>query len=76
MKKNSNIKVGEISQKMGLGTTTVTKRIRRLREMGIIERIGAKKRGQWIVYTKEQILFQEWNGRANIMVTGKKYHKI
>lgn len=58
MKKNSSIKVSEISKLVGLGTTTITKRIRQLREMGIIERIGAKKNGQWIVNIRDQNMLQ------------------
>ena len=49
MKENSNISVSEISRLVGLGTTTVTKRIHRLKEEGIVERKGSKKTGQWIV---------------------------
>lgn len=49
MKENSNISVSEISRQVGLGTTTVTKRIHRLKEVGIVERKGPKKTGQWIV---------------------------
>lgn len=49
MKENTNISVSEISRLVGLGTTTVTKRIRCLKEKGIIERKGSKKTGQWIV---------------------------
>ncbi|MCM1373706.1 MAG: putative DNA binding domain-containing protein [Muribaculum sp.] len=49
MKENSNISVSEISRLIGLGTTTITKRIRCLKEKGIVDRIGSKKTGQWIV---------------------------
>ena len=49
MEENSSINVAEISSRINLGTTMVTKRIRRLKEKGIIERTGAKKKGQWIV---------------------------
>lgn len=49
MQENSNISVSEISRLIGLGTTTVTKRIHRLKETGIVERKGSKKTGQWIV---------------------------
>ncbi len=49
MKENANISVSEISRLIGLGTTTVTKRIHYLKEKGIIERKGSKKTGQWIV---------------------------
>lgn len=49
MKENASISVSEISRLVGLGTTTVTKSIHRLKEEGIVERKGSKKTGQWIV---------------------------
>ncbi len=49
MKNNRNIRVHEISKLLGVGTTTVTKRIRHLKERGIVERNGSKKNGWWIV---------------------------
>ena len=49
MEKNSNIRVNEISEKTGLGTTAITKRIRRLKEMDIVTREGSKRNGHWIV---------------------------
>lgn len=56
MRENSRINVSEISRLIGLGTTTITKRIRRLREQGIIERNGSKKSGQWIVNVERKDL--------------------
>ena len=49
MERNSNIRVNEISEKTGLGTTAITKRIRRLKEMDIVTREGSKRNGHWIV---------------------------
>lgn len=49
MKENASISVKEISKSVGLGTTTITKRIHCLKEKGIVERKGSKKAGQWIV---------------------------
>ena len=49
MKQNKNIRVNEISKLLGLGTTTITKRIRQLKEKGLIERKGSKKNGWWLV---------------------------
>lgn len=49
MKEDSSIKVNEISRQVGLGMTTITKRIRWLKEAGIIERKGSKKKGYWVV---------------------------
>lgn len=46
------VSTNEISQQVGLGMTTITKRIRWLREKGIIERRGSKKKGHWIVNIK------------------------
>lgn len=54
MKENSKITVHELSGQIGVGTTTVTKHIRALREKGILKRIGSKKNGQWVI--EEQIL--------------------
>ena len=49
MKENSSISVNEISRQVGLGTTTLTKRIRLLKEEGFVERKGSKKKGQWVI---------------------------
>lgn len=49
MREDSSVKVSEISKRIGVGTTTITKRIRRLREQGMIERAGSKKNGRWMV---------------------------
>lgn len=52
MTENSSIKVSDISKKLGLGTTTITKRIRFLKETGRVERTGAKRNGYWVVHKK------------------------
>ncbi len=49
MKENAGISVKEISRSVGLGTTTITKRIHCLKEEGIVERKGSKRTGHWIV---------------------------
>ncbi|MCI8684285.1 MAG: AsnC family transcriptional regulator [Lachnospiraceae bacterium] len=49
MQENCDIRVSEISRQIGLGLTTITKRIHRLKEEGILDRKGSKKKGQWIV---------------------------
>ena len=53
MIENSGISVSEISRQVDLGTTTLTKRIRRLKEEGFVERKGSKKKGQWVVNTRK-----------------------
>lgn len=54
MKYNAGINVKEISRQTGLGTTTITKRIRNLKEAGIVIRTGSKKKGEWIVSEEMQ----------------------
>ncbi len=49
MKENGDITVSEISKRLGVCMTTVTNRIRRLREGRVIERKGSKKKGWWKV---------------------------
>ena len=49
MRENSDINLSEISRQLGLGTTAITKRIRGLKEKGIVERNGSKKNGKWVV---------------------------
>ena len=49
MKKNSNIRLSEISEKTRLGTTAITRRIRRLKEINVVEREGSRRNGRWIV---------------------------
>ena len=49
MEEDSGITVRGLSEQMRLGMTTITKHIRVLREMGVIEREGSKKSGQWRV---------------------------
>ncbi len=52
MEENAGIKVEEISRQVGLGTTAVTNRIRRLKAGGKIERTGSRRKGRWIVLEK------------------------
>lgn len=54
MEEDSGIKVREISSYTGLGTTTVTKLIRQMKEKGMVERIGGRKSGQWVVKRNEK----------------------
>ena len=49
MRENGRITTKELSERTGMSTTTITVRIRRLRENGAIRRIGARKNGQWMV---------------------------
>ena len=49
MRENDRITTRELSEHTGMSTTTVTVRIRRLRENGAVRRIGARKNGRWVV---------------------------
>ena len=49
MRENNRITISEISREIGVGTTTITKRIRYLKEKEIITRTGSKKNGRWVV---------------------------
>lgn len=54
MEEDSSVKISELSKKIGIGTTTITKRIRKLKEQGMIERTGSKKNGQWLVHGEKR----------------------
>lgn len=49
MRENPKITLHELSGQIGLGTTSVTKHIRDLKEKGIVKRSGSKKYGQWLI---------------------------
>ena len=53
MKEDGSISVNEISKRINLGTTMLTKRIRRLKEEGFVERRGSKKKGKWVVIREQ-----------------------
>jgi ATP-dependent DNA helicase RecG len=54
MDNNKNIIYEEISEKIGIGKTATENNIRKLRELGLIERIGDKKTGYWQINTKHR----------------------
>lgn len=49
IKQNRNITGVEISEQLNMSLSTVKRRIRGLKEKGIIERIGSDKTGYWKV---------------------------
>lgn len=49
LKENPYCTIIEISDKLDVNHSTVERNIKKLRENGIIERVGAKKDGKWIV---------------------------
>ena len=49
MLENKYISKKEISEKIGISTTAVDKNIAKLKEKGIIKRIGPAKGGHWEV---------------------------
>ena len=49
LKENPYCTIKEISDKLDVNHSTVERNIKKLRENGIIERVGARKDGKWIV---------------------------
>jgi ATP-dependent DNA helicase RecG len=49
MKDNPKIKNEELVVMLGKGRATITRSIKRLREAGLVVRIGARKNGYWEV---------------------------
>lgn len=49
MRDNSHITQAQLAQKLNRSDRQIRRVIKKLREKGIIERIGSRKAGQWIV---------------------------
>ncbi len=49
LKENPYCTIKEISDNLDVNHSTVERNIKKLRENGIIERVGARKDGKWIV---------------------------
>ncbi len=49
IKQDNHITISEIIKKTGFSRATVNRNISTLKEKQILYRIGAKKKGQWIV---------------------------
>ncbi len=49
LKENPYCTIKEISDKLNVNHSTVERNIKKLRENGIVERVGARKDGKWIV---------------------------
>ena len=47
---NSEIKMSEIAEKLGVTARTIEREIKKLRESGRIERVGGKRYGHWIIH--------------------------
>jgi ATP-dependent DNA helicase RecG len=47
--KNPTINIQTLSKQTGLGKTAVDNNIKKLKEKGLLERVGSKKTGQWKV---------------------------
>ena len=50
IKADKNISIAEIVIKTGLSRPTVTRAISALKEVGILQRMGAKKNGYWVLH--------------------------
>ena len=47
IKQNKNIAAAEINEQLNLSLSTVKRKIKELKEQGIIERVGSDKTGYW-----------------------------
>ena len=47
IKQNKNITASEISERLNLSLSTVKRKMKDLKEQGMIERIGSDKTGYW-----------------------------
>ena len=54
IRKNGDATVAELAAMTGLSTSTVTRRIRQLRDSGVIVREGSKAKGRWVVVGSER----------------------
>ena len=52
IKQNGKIKANEISERLNIGLSTAKRKIKELKEQGMIERIGSDKTGHWKVIKK------------------------
>ena len=52
IKQNKNITASEISERLNLSLSTVKRKIKDLKEQGIIERVGSDKTGYWKLIEK------------------------
>ena len=54
IRQNPNITIRELQDIIGLSESGVKKILRKLRNDGIIKRIGGAKGGHWVVFSKNQ----------------------
>ena len=45
--KNEKITIDKLSEKIGISTTAIEKNISKLKENGILKRVGGRKEGHW-----------------------------
>jgi ATP-dependent DNA helicase RecG len=44
---NPEITIAELSERIGIGTTAIENNIKKLKNKGLLERVGSRKDGQW-----------------------------
>jgi ATP-dependent DNA helicase RecG len=50
---NPKISKRELSEKLKISTTSIDKNVEKLKKMGILQRIGPAKGGEWKILVKE-----------------------
>ena len=53
--RNPNVTASEIAMELGISSRAIEKRIRILREKGVIRRIGGDRGGYWEVIVKDDV---------------------
>ncbi len=54
MQDNSKISILDLSKELGISSTAIEKNIAKLKEKGILERIGRTKAGYWKIINKKE----------------------
>jgi ATP-dependent DNA helicase RecG len=54
--KNPYTTINELSRKIEISTTAIENNKKKLREKGLLKRIGSDKGGYWQIITKEEIM--------------------
>jgi ATP-dependent DNA helicase RecG len=50
---NNHLSAADIAEKINISPRAVEKQLANLKEMGVIERVGSKKTGQWKIILDE-----------------------
>jgi predicted DNA-binding transcriptional regulator YafY len=49
MREDKNLSLAEMATRMGVEQRTIKRDVAHLKQMGVVERVGANKNGYWVV---------------------------